>query len=118
MRPAPRPGSTRSPTSSNNTDHSSRRTAMAAARHKMPPEIASLSLQEIAERYIGRFRDKIPDWEAFEDAKIDGYRRAQHRFIGAGGSGKHDDPSVIPPRAFTLSVIYLPAGPGQRRAYA
>ena len=71
---------------------------MAAARHKMPPEIAALSLDEIAERYIGRFRDKVPDWEAFEDAKIDGYRRAQHRFIGAGGSGKHDDPSVIPPR--------------------
>jgi len=85
---------------------------MAAARHKMPPEIASLSLQEIAERYIGRFRDKTPDWEAFEDAKIDGYRRAQHRFIGAGGSGKHDDPSVIPPRAFTLSVIYCPPGQG------
>src|SRR3981189_3119486 len=85
---------------------------MAAARHKMPPEIASLSLAEIAQRYMGRFRDKIPDWEAFEDAKIDGYRRAQHRFIGAGGSGKHDDPSVIPPRAFTLSVIYCPPGQG------
>src|SRR5207253_11255677 len=85
---------------------------MAAARHKMPPEIAALSLDEIAERYIGRFRDKTPDWEAFEDAKIDGYRRAQHRFIGAGGSGKHDDPSVIPPRAFTLSVIYCPPGQG------
>ena len=62
---------------------------MAAARHPMPPDIAALSLDEIAERYIGRFRDKIPDWEAFEDAKIEGYRRAQHRFIGAGGSGKH-----------------------------
>src|SRR5438477_588761 len=83
---------------------------MAAARHPMPPEIASLSLDEIAERYIGRFRDKTPDWEAFEDAKIEGYRRAQHRFIGAGGSGKHDDPSVIPPRAFTLSIIYCPPG--------
>src|SRR6266404_4731909 len=58
MRPAPRPGSTRSPTSSNNTDHLSRRTAMAAARHEMPPEIAALSLDEIAERYIGRFRDR------------------------------------------------------------
>ena len=85
---------------------------MAAARHKMPLEIAALSLQEIAERYIGRFRDKTPHLEAFEDAKIDGYRRAQHRFIGAGGSGKHDDPSVIPPRAFTLSVIYCPPGQG------
>jgi mannose-6-phosphate isomerase-like protein (cupin superfamily) len=47
-----------------------------------------------------------------EDAKIDGYRRAQHRFIGAGGSGKHDDPTVIPPRAFTLSIIYCPPGQG------
>src|SRR5260370_5931103 len=71
---------------------------MAAARHPMPPDIAELSLDQIAERYIGRFRDKTPDWEAFEDAKIEGYRRAQHRFIGAGGSGKHDDPGVIPPR--------------------
>src|SRR5437899_10811420 len=85
---------------------------MAAARHPMPPEIAALSLDEIAERYIGRFRDKVPDWEAFEDAKIEGYRRAQHRFIGAGGSGKHDDPDVIPPRAFTLSIVYCPPGQG------
>src|ERR1700686_2221409 len=85
---------------------------MAAARHEMPPEIAALSLDEIAERYIGRFRDKIPDWEAFEDAKIDGYRRAQHRFIGAGGSGKHDDPTIIPPRGFTLSIMFVPPGQG------
>jgi hypothetical protein len=89
---------------------------MAAARHPMPPDIAELSLDEIAERYIGRFRNKTPDWEAFEDAKIEGYRRAQHRFIGAGGSGKHDDPSVIPPRLH-LEHRLLPAGPGQRRAY-
>ena len=85
---------------------------MAVARHPMPPEIAALRLDEIAERYIGRFRDKVPDWEAFEDAKIDGYRRAQHRFIGAGASGKHDDPNSIPARAFTLSIIYLPPGQG------
>ena len=84
----------------------------AAARHAMPPEVASLSLEEIAERYIGRFRDKVPDWAAFEDAKIEGYRRAQHRFIGAGGSGKHDDPTVIPPRGFTLSIIYVQPGQG------
>jgi mannose-6-phosphate isomerase-like protein (cupin superfamily) len=85
---------------------------MARARHEMPPEIAALSLDEIAERYIGRFRDKKGDWEAFEDANLDGYRRAQHRFIGAGGSGKHDDPTVIPARAFTLSVMYVPPGQG------
>jgi oxalate decarboxylase/phosphoglucose isomerase-like protein (cupin superfamily) len=84
----------------------------APSRHAVPPEVASLSLEEIAERYIGRFRDKTPDWNAFEDAKIDGFKRAQHRFIGAGGSGKHDDPTVIPPRGFTLSIIYLPPGQG------
>jgi len=85
---------------------------MAIARHPVPPEVAQLSLEEIAERYIGRFRDKVADWEAFEDAKIEGYRRAQHRFIGAGGSGKHDDPSVIPPRGFTLSIMFVPPGQG------
>ena len=42
---------------------------MAIARHPIPPEIAALSLEEIAERYIGRFRDKAADWQAFEDAK-------------------------------------------------
>ncbi len=85
---------------------------MAVARHAKPPEVAPLSPEEIAERYVGRFKDKVPDWAAFEDAKVDGFRRAQHRFIGAGGSGKHDDPSTIPPRGFTLSVIYLPVGQG------
>ena len=85
---------------------------MAIARHPVPPEIAALSLEEIAERYIGRFRDKVADWEAFEDAKIAGYRRAQHRFIGAGGSGKHGDTSVIPAGNFTLSIMYVEPGQG------
>ena len=85
---------------------------MGVARHAMPAEIAALSLEEIAERYIGRFRDKKGDWAAFEDAKIDGYRRAQHRFIGAGGSGKHEDASTIPARAFTLSIMYVTPGEG------
>ena len=85
---------------------------MNTARHPMPPELEGLSLDQIAARYIGRFRDKRPDWAAFEDAKIEGYRRAQHRFIGAGGSGKHDDPDVIPARGFTLSVMHVPPGQG------
>jgi oxalate decarboxylase/phosphoglucose isomerase-like protein (cupin superfamily) len=78
----------------------------------MPPEVASLSLDEIMARYVGRFRDKKPDWHAFEDAKIEGYKRAQHRFIGAGGSAKYDDPSVIPARGFTLSIMYVEPGQG------
>src|SRR4029078_12331841 len=89
-----------------------RRLNVPIARHPMPPEIAALSLEDIAERYIGRFRDKVPGWEAFEDAKIEGSRRAQHRFIGAGRSGKHDDPNAIPPRGFTLSIVLVPPGQG------
>ena len=73
---------------------------------------SSLTLEQIAERYVARFRDRKPDWKAFADAQIEGYRRAQHRFIGAGGSGKHGDPSVIPPGAFTLSVMFVEPGQG------
>jgi len=83
-----------------------------AARHPMSPEVAALSLDEIAQRYVGRFKDKKADWAAFEDAKIEGYKRAQHRFIGAGGSGKHNDPTVIPAGNFTLSIMYVEPGQG------
>ena len=85
---------------------------MNVARHPRPPELQDTTLEEIMETYVAKFRDRIPDWDAFEDAKIDGYRRAQHRFIGAGASGKHDDPNAIPARAHTLSIIYLPPGQG------
>src|SRR6202044_1539264 len=85
---------------------------MAVARHPRPKELEGVPLEEIMKKYVGRFKDKKPDWHAFEDAKIEGYRRAQHRFIGAGGSGKHDDPTIIPPRGFTLSIVFLPPGQG------
>lgn len=85
---------------------------MSVARHPRPPELENATLGEIMERYVARFRDRVPDWEAFEDAKIEGYKRAQHRFIGAGGSGKHDDETVIPARAHTLSIMYVEPGQG------
>ena len=85
---------------------------MGVARHRMPAEVASLTLEQIMDRYIGRFSEKKGDWAAFEDAKIEGYKRAQHRFIGAGGSGKHGDASVIPAGNFTLSIMYVEPGQG------
>jgi len=85
---------------------------MSAARHARPPELEGISLEEIRERFTARFKDRKPDWNAFEDAKIDGYKRAQHRFIGAGGSGKHNDKSIIPARGFTLSIMYVEPGQG------
>src|SRR6266849_2987380 len=85
---------------------------MAVARHRRDPEVERLSLEVIMQNYVGRFADKIPDWAAFEDAKIEGFKRAQHRFIGAGGSGKHGDTAVIPARGFTLSIMYVEPGQG------
>jgi mannose-6-phosphate isomerase-like protein (cupin superfamily) len=85
---------------------------MSKARHQRPTELAEASLEEIAARFVARFRDRKPDWYAFEDAKIEGFRRAQHRFIGAGGSGKLGDTSVIPARGFTLSIMYVQPNQG------
>jgi len=85
---------------------------MIVARHPRPIELEGVSIEEIANRFITRFRDRKPDWDAFEDARIEGFRRAQHRFIGAGGSGKHGDKNVIPPRAFTLSIMFVQPGQG------
>ena len=85
---------------------------MSVARHPRPPELVGVPIEEIMQKYVGRFREKKPDWAAFEDAKIEGYKRAQHRFIGAGGSGKHGDTSVIPAKNFTLSIMYVEPGQG------
>ena len=85
---------------------------MSVARHPRPPELEGVPVEEIMKKYVGRFREKRGDWAAFEDAKIEGYKRAQHRFIGAGGSGKHGDPTVIPAKNFTLSIMYVPPGQG------
>ena len=85
---------------------------MSVARHPRPKELEDVSLEDIMRTHVGRFSEKSGEWEAFEDAKIEGYRRAQHRFIGAGGSGKHGDPNVIPARGFTLSVMFVPPGQG------
>ena len=80
--------------------------------HANPQQVARLSLGEIARRYTARFQERAPDWYAFEDARIEGYKRAQHRYIGAGASGKIDDQNVVPPGAFTLSVMFVPPGQG------
>lgn len=83
-----------------------------AVRHQLAPELAKIPLEELMERYTKSFNEIVPDWNAFADAQMEGRRRAQHRFIGAGGSGKHDDPDVIPAGAFTLSVMFMAPGQG------
>jgi len=71
----------------------------------------SESLRQLLTRQVARFNDRTADWDAFADARVEGFRRAQHRFIGSGASGKVD-PSVIPAEHFTLSVMFVPPGQG------
>ena len=85
---------------------------MSVARHSRPKELEGVPLEEIMKKYIGRFKEKKSDWAAFADARTEGYKRVQHRFIGAGGSGKHDDPDAIPAGNFTLSIMYVEPGQG------
>src|SRR5258708_1691331 len=97
---------------STTTSQSAKEILMSVARHPRPPELVGVPIEEIMQKFVGRFREKKPDWAAFEDAKIEGFKRAQHRFIGAGGSGKHGDTAVIPARGFTLSIMYVEPGQG------
>src|SRR5262252_2912878 len=85
---------------------------MGVARDPLPAELVGVSLEDIMKRYTARYADRRADWAAFEDAKIEGFKRAQHRFIGAGGSGKHGDTTVIPAKNFTLSIMFVPPGQG------
>lgn len=71
----------------------------------------SQSMQDLLTAQVARFVDRVPDWDAFADARVEGYRRAQHRYIGPGASGKVDV-RAIPAEHFTLSVMYVPPGQG------
>ena len=70
-----------------------------------------MEIRELLERRVARFTDRVADWDAFADARVEGFRRAQHRLIGAGASGK-GDPTAIPAEHFTLSIMYVPPGQG------
>jgi mannose-6-phosphate isomerase-like protein (cupin superfamily) len=69
------------------------------------------SLDETLRAHVARFTDRRADWDAFADARVEGFKRAQHRFIGSGASGK-TDAAVIPAQHFTLSVMFVPPGQG------
>ena len=69
------------------------------------------TLDEMLRTHVARFTDRRADWDAFADARVEGFKRAQHRFIGSGASGQVDA-AVIPAQHFTLSVMFVPPGQG------
>ena len=72
---------------------------------------AAPKLDELLRTNVARYVDRVADWNAFADARVEGYKRAQHRYIGSGASGKVD-PRAIPAEHFTLSIMYVPPGQG------
>ncbi len=64
------------------------------------------------DQYVARLTDRRPDWGVLDfQAKVDPkYRRAQMRYVGGGGTGRHDDPNIIQAGHFTLSTMILPPG--------
>ena len=64
------------------------------------------------DQWIRRLEDREFDWKALQfQADVDQkYRRAQIRYLGGGGTGKHDDPNIIKAQHFTLSTMLLPSG--------
>jgi mannose-6-phosphate isomerase-like protein (cupin superfamily) len=77
----------------------------------MPHEHPEVALRAQLERCIATFRTRVPDWDAFADARVPGYRRAQMRYIGSGASGK-PDPQALAAQHFTLSIMHVPVGEG------
>ncbi len=84
---------------------------MKTVKHEIPEALRGVALESLIKTHVRRYQDITPDWDAFADSQIEGRRRAQFRFIGAGGSGK-PDPEAIPPRDFTLSIMRVPPGQG------
>lgn len=84
---------------------------MKSIKHGIADELKNIPLDDLVKKRVARFSEIEPDWDAFADSRIEGRKRAQHRFIGAGGSGKHD-PKAIPAGGFTLSIMKVPPGQG------
>ncbi|TCP31715.1 cupin domain [Scopulibacillus darangshiensis] len=71
-----------------------------------------LSKEEFEKKYVARLKDRKTDWDvlSFQESIDPKYRRAQIRYVGGGGTGQHNDQSVIKADHFTLSTMLLPAG--------
>src|SRR5947208_16965260 len=82
-----------------------------AGRVRLEKGLLMTTLAELLQTRVARFVDRQPDWDAFADARVEGYRRAQHRYIGAGACAKTDAPAT-PAEQVTLRVTFAPSGPG------
>ena len=70
------------------------------------------SLAEWMESRVARFATRRYDWDAlkFQADHDPKYRRAQMRYVGAGGTGVGADSNAVPAAHFTFSTMVIPAG--------
>src|SRR5947209_8305715 len=66
------------------------------------------------DRFVALYDTRQMDWDvfSFQEKADPSYRRAQIRYVGGGGTDKHDDPNTLPAGHFTLSIMVLPPGHG------
>src|ERR1700738_4858153 len=68
------------------------------------------SLDETLRTHVARFTERRADWDAFADARVEGFKRAQHRFIGSGAP-RRTGASVIPGPHLTPSGMFISPAP-------
>src|SRR3989442_15989267 len=84
--------------------------------YPVPPQTAGdarrkpsmTTLEELLRTRVARFVDRLPDWDAFADARVEGYRRAYHRDIGAGAPRQNGAPASPPPRVPPRGIFVAP----------
>src|SRR3989442_8529016 len=62
-------------------------------------------LDELLRTRVARFVDRLPDWDAFADARVEGYRRAPPPHIAPRGPRKRAA-RAVPPPAFPPSAPF------------
>src|SRR3989475_2821452 len=72
---------------------------------------APAPLEELLRTRVARFVERVPDWDAFADAREEGYRRAPHRYTPARACGETHAPPI--PRAHLPPTgVFAPPGQG------
>jgi quercetin dioxygenase-like cupin family protein len=71
-----------------------------------------MALGAWVESRVARYETRTLDWDALKfQADFDPkYKRAQMRYMGAGGTGVGVDDNAVPSEHFTFSTMILPAG--------
>jgi mannose-6-phosphate isomerase-like protein (cupin superfamily) len=75
--------------------------------------MSATDLEQTLDSCIASRETRHEDWDtlAFQTKAGDEFRRCQIRYVGAGGTGRHEgDPNILQAEHFTFSNMLLPPG--------